>query len=324
MNFKQAFLVSLFSISLYSNAYACLPCAAYNATELHGFSGRDTSVAISNAYTSFDTQGRVTRLRSGEVLKSVNVTELSLSHQISKRWSVQAAVPLKNRSFTEFESFRRRENSEFGIGDAVLLANYAPIIKTELDTTLFISFGLGLKLPTGETDSLQNTDVFSDSSSRLFHHISGTSSSGLQGRSLSLGSGSFDFTVDSKIFYRKRRAFFYGGFQYTIRTEGDFDYEFADDISWNIGPGYYLYLGGHDFSLAGRATFSGEDKANDKLAGQTLSGTAITNLYLGPEILATWRGKYTGELALDIPITTTSDALEEPEARIRASIGYRF
>ena len=47
--------------------------------------------------------------------------------------------------------------------------------------------------------------------------------------------------------------------QYAIRTEGDYHYQFANDLPWSGGPGYLLNLG-DDFSLSLQANVSGETK----------------------------------------------------------------
>ena len=157
----------------------------------------------------------------------------------------------------------------------------------------------------------------------LAHHVAG--GGGIQGRGLTLGSGSVDFFFGTKLFYRINRFFVFGSAQYALRTEGDFDYQFADDWVWNIGPAYYLMLDQHSYSLALRGAVSGEDKGNDSRSGELVSNTKISNVFAGPELLFTAWGKYTIELGVDMPISTArAEALEEPSYRVRTALGIRF
>ena len=61
--------------------------------------------------------------------------------------------------------------------------------------------------------------------------------SGVHGHDLALGSGSFDGIVGTGIYTRWTRAFFNASMQYAIRTKGDFDYQYANDLTWFGGPG---------------------------------------------------------------------------------------
>lgn len=324
-------LATIFVILLIGAApvWACQPCAVYSATELHGFSETRMTIGVSNVFTKYQSNGGLRRPRDGEILREYNTTEISATYDFNKRWSVQASLPIISREFYEFQDFRRRTDNDAGIGDVSLLGYYVPVIHADLDTTFYWGLSTGVKFPTGDTDSLQEAEQESFSrlsfeDSQLAHHVG--SVSGIQGRGPTLGSGSFDFPFGTRIFARYKRFFFYGSFQYTVRTEGDYNYQFDDDIVWNAGPAAYLYLGDHDFSIALRAVLSGEDKGDDEVNGETLDNTSISNVYLGPEILITARGRFTGELGVDIPVSTTSssDALEEPDYRIRAAVGYRF
>ncbi len=322
-----SFLLVLYAVLSPGTALACQPCVAYQATDLHGFSERRTTVGLSEVFTKYQSTSGVRRVRSGEILQSYSTTELSLNYDFTKRIGVQVSVPVIRRDFFEFQDFRRRENDDSGIGDASVLLQYAPVIHGTLDTTFYWSVNAGIKLPTGDSGSLREVEdrelVNRNFDPRLAHHVGGAG--GIQGRTSSLGTGSFDVPFGTKLFLRYKRVFIFGSFQYTIRTEGDFDYDFADDFVWNIGPAVYLYLGDHDFSVALRAAFSGEDKSNDSQNGAVVPQTAIANVYAGPELLVTILGRYTTEIAVDIPIATeTNDALQEPSYRLRAAIGYRF
>lgn len=83
--------------------------------------------------------------------------------------------------------------------------------------------------------------------------------------------------------------------QYTIRSEGRFDYQFANDLSWNGGPGVYLVLG-HEYTLGVQCNIFGETKGQDTIAGVATDDTAETIVYVGPEINLTWSSKLSAQV----------------------------
>jgi len=81
-----------------------------------------------------------------------------------------------------------------------------------------------------------------------------------------------------------------GAMQYAIRSECDFSYQFANDWIWFGGPGVYLLLS-HENTLSLQAVVFGESKGQDTIAGVPTDDTAITAVYLGPQINLTWSSK---------------------------------
>ena len=69
--------ILLFSVK---PALACQPCAAYSATELHGFAERKMTLGLSEVYTKYQTTNGLRRLRSGEILRYYSTTEVNLSY----------------------------------------------------------------------------------------------------------------------------------------------------------------------------------------------------------------------------------------------------
>jgi hypothetical protein len=146
----------------------------------------------------------------------------------------------------------------------------------------------------------------------------------LHGHDLTLGSGSFDGIVGGQIFWSWRRLFVSGALQYAARTEGAFQYQFANDLSWVGGPGFYALLA-HDYSLGLQAVLSGETKGNDTQQGRKTNDTAITALYVGPGMNLTWRTSLSTEIALDLPVIQHNTSLQlVPDLRVRAGLTWRF
>jgi hypothetical protein len=61
---------------------------------------------------------------------------------------------------------------------------------------------------------------------------------------------------------------------YAIRTEGDFDYRYANDLIWSTGPGVFLILN-EDWTASLQFLVSGEDKGLDKFRGEKAEDTGI-------------------------------------------------
>jgi hypothetical protein len=112
--------------------------------------------------------------------------------------------------------------------------------------------------------------------------------------------------------------------QYSIRSEGDFQYQFANDWSWFGGPGIYLLLG-HQHTLSLQAFVSGESKGQDTIAGVPTDDTAVTAVYLGPQINFTWSYKLSAQVGADLPVSmATTGQQVVPDYRVRAALTYRF
>jgi len=148
--------------------------------------------------------------------------------------------------------------------------------------------------------------------------------SGIHGHDLSLGSGSWDGVIGTTLFVQSRRAFFSGTVQYAIRTEGDYDYQYANDLIWNGGPGLFLALE-EDYTIAVQANCSGEHKPRDRFRGERSEDTGITAVYLGPEISATWKDRVSVVVGADFPVHIDNTALQiVPDYRLRAAVTVRF
>ena len=125
----------------------------------------------------------------------------------------------------------------------------------------------GVKFPTGSTDRIK--EEFNEM------EVPDAPESGIHGHDLTLGTGSFDGIVGTGVFTRWKRLFLTASVQYAIRSKGDFEYEFANDLTWFGGPGVYLVLG-HQYTLAVQAVVSGENKGKDTFQGQSADDTGVT------------------------------------------------
>jgi len=79
------------------------------------------------------------------------------------------------------------------------------------------------------------------------------------------------------------------------------------------------------FTLSLQANVSGETKGRDTFQGAKAEDTGITAVYLGPEILLTWRDKLSVEFGVDLPVSIDNTALQiVPDWRVRGALTWRF
>jgi hypothetical protein len=289
-------------------AFGCDLCAIYGAMEAQGGSGQGFFVGVAEQYTYFGTfqsGGHDAPNPDGESLNSL-ISQAFVGYNFNERLGVQFNLPVIYRDYAKVGA----HGSEAGIGDVSLLGNVRLFERlTEATTFRWTALG-GIKFPTGDTDKLNPTEP--------------DFAAGIAGHDLTLGSGSYDGVVGTGFFARWKRLFAIGSMQYAIRTEGDFGYQFANDWSWLGGPGVYLLMR-HDCTLALQAVVSGETKGEDTINGVATDDTAITSVYLGPQINFTWSDRLSAQIAADLPVSITSSGQQiVPDYRVRAAVTWRF
>jgi hypothetical protein len=314
---------------------ACDICAVYTATE-QGESRTGPRAGVAVQYTHFGTLqdgGREVPNPDDEKIDSV-ITQLVLGYQITPRVGVQLNLPIITRHFQRVENGRRVRGDVTGPGDMTLLGHVlVHSVVTEHSLFRFSLLG-GLELPTGDSERLgEELPVPTGARTRRLvprhvdpgpgdggddHH------SGVHGHDLALGSGSVDGLVGGDLYWSYDRVFATAEMHYSIRSEGDFDYRYANDLTWAGGPGYYLLLD-HDRSLSLQAMLTGETKGKDEQAGRRLDDTAVTNLFLGPTMHFTWGTSLAAEAALDVPVHQHNTSLQiVADYRLRFAVIWRF
>ena len=168
----------------------------------------------------------------------------------------------------------------------------------------------GVKFPTGNTSQLNPDQP--------------DFAPGIGGHDLTLGSGSYDGLLGTGFYARWKRLFVTGAMQYAVRSEGAYGYQFANDWTWFGGPGVYLLLG-HEHTLALQAVVSGESKGQDTMNGMTMDDTAVTSVFLGPQISYTWSSRLSAMVGADLPVSIVSSGEQlVPTYRVRAAVTWRF
>src|SRR6266404_1317869 len=292
---------------------ACDLCAIYAASQARGEIGRGAFAGVAEQFTHFGTvqvDGHEVSNPSGQYL-DISISQVFAGYNLNERFGLQFNLPVIYRSFKLPDGEGGIERgTESGIGDVSLLGTFVPYRKLTENFTFNWSVLGGVKFPTGNSDRI----------SEELHEVENPVGppSGIHGHDLTLGTGSYDGIVGTGIYTRWKRAFLTANTQYTIRSKGDFDYRFANDLTWFGGPGYYLALT-HNYTLALQAIVSGEHKGTDTFQGETAEDTGVTSVYLGPQLSFTWRSSLSAQIGADLPISINNTALQVvPNYRIRA------
>ncbi|HEV2695628.1 MAG TPA: hypothetical protein VG347_22240, partial [Verrucomicrobiae bacterium] len=138
------------------------------------------------------------------------------------------------------------------------------------------------------------------------------------------GSGSVDGIAGSSISLRWKRVFLSASAQYAIRTRGDFGHRYANDWTWNGGPGVYLWLG-QKSTLALQVVTSGDSKGRDTFYGVADEDSAATAVYLGPQLSYSWGDQLSAQLGADLPVSIDNTGVQVvPDYRIHAALTWKF
>ena len=302
------------SLGLCAPAFACDLCAIYIGTEQRE-SRTGLFGGIAEQYTDYETWqrgGERVPNPAGERLHSF-ITQVVAGYSFTPRVALQINAPVIVREFRRQEARGIVDGDESGLGDLSLLGSWAAYIGVTENTITRLTLLGGLKLPSGNSRRLKEELRESDEVE-----------SGIHGHDLALGSGSVDGIVGAQLFSSWRRLFLTGAVQYLLRTEGDFQYRFANDLIWSGGPGEFVVLT-HRYTVGIQAELTGESKGNDTLAGARATDTAITALYFGPDVRFTWGTSLGASLAVDLPVLQKNSALQiVPNFRLRSGVTWRF
>lgn len=320
-------------------AGACDLCAIYVATE-QSESQTGWSAGVGQQFTRFATlqmDGEVTDTGEDEWMNS-SITQLVVGYGFRSWFGLQVNVPFIVRDYRRVIDDELRHGDEQGFGDLSLIATLVPLRYANLESVVRLSAFGGLKLPSGDPRRLAEEQEeeddpvpFEPPDGLVFapHETGGQVPSGIHGHDLALGSGSVDGVLGSRLFASWRQLYFLGAVQYLIRSEGSFDYRYADDLLWNGGPGGFLVTG-HDlfgdlYSLRIQAQLSGESKGKDTINGGKEDDTGLTSLYMGPAFGFTWGTRLAVDIAADLPLLQNNTGLQiVPDYRLRGGFLWRF
>ncbi len=297
----------------------CDLCAMYSESQARGEAGQGLFAGVAEQFSHFGTvqiDGHEVSNPSGQHLDS-SISQVFAGYNFSDRFGLQFNLPVIYRSFKRPNGAGGIDSgTKSGIGDVSLLGVFVPYRMLAEKFTFNWTILGGVKFPTGSSDRIKEE----------FNEVANPVGppSGIHGHDLTLGTGSYDGIIGTGIFSRWQRGFVSANVQYAIRSKGDFDYQFANDLTWSGGPGYYVALK-HRYTLSIQAVVSGEYKGKDTFHGETAEDTGVTSVYLGPQVNFTWGGNLAAYLAADLPVSIPNTSLQTvPDYRIRAGVSWHF
>lgn len=310
---------------------ACDICAIYNGTQL-GEGRTGPSVGLAEQFTSYDTlqrDGEEVRNAAGEWMNSY-ITQVLVAYRVLPRLSLQLTLPVIARTYRRQEQSGVVHGDETGAGDLSLLASGRVVDRVDDEFVSRLSLLGGVKLPTGDAGRLREESAGQAAAASRGAAVGGGAhggeqlESGVHGHDLALGSGSTDAVLGAEGFASWRRIFVSGSVQYVIRTSGKYGYHYADDLTWNAGPGAFVRLA-DPYSVAVQAAISGETKGKDSQDGSSLDDTARTGAYVGPAVRFTWADALGAEAAVDVPFVQNNTSLQVvPDYRLRFAATWAF
>jgi hypothetical protein len=327
-------LVAAVALLLARGAEACDICAVYTAMEAKE-AKPGLFAGVFEQWSDFGTlrlDGDRVDNDSGEDLRS-SITQVYVGYQLNHRFGVQVTAPHVDRSFRRVEGDETARGSESGLGDVAVMGT-ARLYESLSETTLVTwSAAAGLKLPTGRSDRLgeeAEEDTADDDRVTLpavalpLPHQGHGAATGVHSHDLALGSGSTDGLFGTSFAWRHRRWFGAAAAQYALRRRGDFDYRYADEVTWEAQAGGFVFLR-HEDSLSLALRLSGEKKGEDSAGGERADDTAIDAIYAGPQAAFSRNRSLYAEAALELPVRQRNSGLQlVPDLRVRGGLTWRF
>ena len=310
-------------------AVGCELCGVYMATE-----AREAKEGFYvGAFEQFEHYGNL-QFDSKSVPNIANqslddsLTQLIGGYRFNDRFSLQLDVPLISRWYQRILGTSIQRGTVSGLGDVALLGNFVVWQHEEMNKSLSLHLLGGMKFPSGSTAWLAegSTGTSTNGSGGHIHALPRPAdpNSAIHGHELTLGSGSYDGIVGTSVNGRWNRTFAAARVQYAIRTEGDFFYQYANDLTWSGGPGYYLWLG-RNGTLSAQLNISGENKGEDTFRVFKVVNSAVTTVFVGPEFWFTWKENFSAAVGVDAPVIEDNTALQlVPDYRLRFAASWRF
>ena len=310
---------------------ACDVCALHGSSVLDP-PRRGFTAHVTEQFTSYNTYenagGR--SLPVNEWMQS-SITSVVIGYGFASPWRVELNVPFINREYRRLHDQSIDRGHENGLGDAAVIGRFTAVDRVLSDQSLVrVELFAGLEFPTGDTSRLKEESE--DEGAALAtadvpvrpRHGGNTEPSGIHDQDLALGSGSVDALLGVNTFATYRRAFATAGFQYGVRGRGAHDYRYDNDFSFYLGLGGYVLV--HSpLDLGLEARLAGETKGNDEQNGETLTGSNLTALYIGPQVHATHDERLRGALGVQIPVLQHVQELTlVADYRILASLSWQF
>ena len=306
---SKSLVLVLLAASSSGSVPACDLCSIYSAAQAGGGASEGFYSGLAEQFTYISTlqdSGHEIVNSDHEYIKS-SVSQLFGGYNFNSRFSLQLNLPMVYRSY----AWTGFHGEEWGAGDLSLIGNFVAYRSLRENSTFAWTLLGGLKFPTGDSSWLGPRG---DTITAL----------GIGGHDLAMGSGSYDGVIGTGVSARWKRLFMSANTQYAIRSGGDFDHQYANDLTWSGGPGVYLALN-HRYTVSLQCATSGEYKGKDTAHGIKDPDSAETIVYVGPQLNFTWSNKISAQAGVDLPVSIyNSDVQAVPDFRVHAAVTYRF
>ncbi|MCP4722327.1 MAG: transporter [Desulfobacteraceae bacterium] len=176
------------------------------------------------------------------------LTQMTARYGLGRGWDVRLMLPYWQKEMTRVTMpggiLTQNESSNDGLGDMVLMTRYR-VLSQKQGSLFNLALGGGVKLPTGDTDELDEL----------------SSSNGCYGTGFQCGTGSWDPKFEIAFNKMIKNLRFDSTFMYTLTTEGDHDYECGDKFQYNFGSSLAInrWL---DLQLEYNGTWQDKSKSN--------------------------------------------------------------
>ena len=316
-------------------SWACDSCSIYHSLEQRVPKAKTLHLSVTEQFTEYGKlqQGGTFVPNTFHQRLDSSQTIVSASYDFSDRLSLEGSLPYINRRYTTLDGHEVKRGTEAGIGDLTTLIMYVPYRSMEQDSSLVVQLFGGFKLPSGSASALESEseeehvdehEEEADEHAHSLRHGDASEGSAIHGHDLALGSGSVDVPFGAAVFVREGRFYAEANTEYTIRTEGEYNYRYANELLWRVGPAYYVVLH-RDLNIATKLNLSGQYKGKDKVNGENENDTGLNAVYWGPEIIATVGENFGTFLSYDMPLEIENSGLQAVMSyRLRGGIRYRF
>lgn len=307
------------SLLLASRALACDMCTVYSCPPAPVAAPLDLELGFAGQYTRFGSlrlDGARVPNEAGQRLHS-SVAQFLAGYRVSDRFSLQVDVPYIYRSFRRPREETLDHGAVSGPGDLVIFGLLRPYRFADRDRAFAWDVLGGVKVPTGDSERLQEELTETPPAGAR-------QPSAIHGHDLALGSGSYDGVAGTELTARWRRLVGSASLHGFLRTEGDLEYRYANELDWTVKPGVYLWLTEPN-ALSLKCVVHGETKGRDTFRGERAEDTGMRAVFVGPELNFTRDGAWNATLALEFPVELDNTALQAvPDQLARAALSWRF
>lgn len=340
MKFSAGFLAALAFAAWIPGGLACDLCAVYRAGDAKGETGQGLFLSVAEQFTPYRTtqfQSQKIDLQNPSHLDS-SITHFVLGYNAAPRWGLSASLPFQRLQYRRTDLryslsappvFFTETGVSTGVGDMSLISRFAVIQHSTMKRGLIVNLLAGVKLPTGDTDRL-NEEV---DQARIFnaflppgspHDPLGHSVSPIHPHALALGSGSVDGVFGVTANGRWNRAFLNAQIQYYLRTHGASGFKFGDELMVSGGPGAFLLLR-PSWTISLQANGVYDLQSRDEVLGKESDRTGSRSWFLGPLATITWRSHFSANLGVDLPLQIRNNGLQSvPDYRLHGGCSWRF